>query len=44
MAPHRLGNVCKGVETMATRRELLISVFGAGAMSLIAACGGSGVS
>src|SRR5205814_931720 len=32
----------KGIETMATRRDFLTSLLGAGAMSLIAACGGAG--
>src|SRR5207248_2161812 len=38
--PHRLGSVRKGVQRMATRREFLTTLFGAGAIGLITACGG----
>src|SRR6267378_2049923 len=38
--PARLGSAHKGVDTMATRRDFLTSLFGVGTLSLIAACGG----
>src|SRR6266516_1927627 len=39
--PARLGSAHKGVDTMATRREFLTNLFGAGTVGLIAACGGA---